>query len=396
MNNLPRVRLHSPSVRRPSPATDASLLTIRSQSSSIRQGEFPMGKAHAKGHSPAAAACSSQGTTRHCARQDTPAVTLKDACQSPEQKRGAAHASQRAAAVFSFPKRPAMAAASAWLKAYCEENPSYAMRYQEALRDVATMPTLSLLRARYPSEYKAHDNEKHRAKTLDPRLADFRDWLTHMGPRPAPGWSVDRINPKKGYLLGNMRWATSLTQTENQRVKRWHTLPDGRKVTTASLARELGIRYDTVFQALRRGTGLDRLLERHGFQSSIEHRWRFPLAVEFLEEDFKRTGKPGQSRLAWYCQHLKWSLSRLELQRIADARLTTIRAQSEEHMRLLTSIRDAKVQEKDRAAFHLLDALSPEPPTRKGSGPTMLQQEPCSEAERQATMDDVLAWRPRK
>ena len=49
---------------------------------------------------------------------------------------------------------------------------------------------------------------------------DFRAFLAHIGPRPGPGWSVDRIDPDGNYEPGNVRWATALTQQRNRRDRR--------------------------------------------------------------------------------------------------------------------------------------------------------------------------------
>ena len=93
----------------------------------------------------------------------------------------------------------------------------------------------STYREFFRAEHTAYENEKYRAKTLDPRLIEFPNWIIHVGIL-AEGLSVDRIDPKKGYLVGNIRQANKLTQTQNRRVTKWHTLPDGKSVTVTNLA----------------------------------------------------------------------------------------------------------------------------------------------------------------
>jgi hypothetical protein len=318
------------------------------------------------------------------------AFALKLNNQTPEQKSETKAAPERSptkrSIVLVFPNRPCFAEASAWVKERCAEDHAYRAKYEEAVAHVQSVRTLSLLRLRYPSEYKAHDNEKHRAKTLDPRLADFRDWLVHMGPRPESGWSVDRINPKKGYLVGNMRWATAQTQTDNQRVKRWHLLPDGRKFTTSQLAQHLGVRYDTLYQALRRGTPLDALLERHGFHADAEHAWRFPTEVASdMELRFKKDRKLGQSRLQWYCKHLQKTIEHLEQKNFPRQDLAPMKSEFERVSDELKSIRQAKSDRMDHAALALLKALSPPPPA------VHLPPLPPPKADRPATLEEIIA-----
>lgn len=54
-----------------------------------------------------------------------------------------------------------------------------------------------------------------------PWRADFDvfrdDVLRLLGPRPADGFSIDRIDNERGYVPGNIRWATAKVQRRNQR-----------------------------------------------------------------------------------------------------------------------------------------------------------------------------------
>jgi AP2 domain len=46
----------------------------------------------------------------------------------------------------------------------------------------------------------------------------FEAFYAHMGSRPGPEYSIERIDNERGYYPGNCRWATPLEQRHNQRI----------------------------------------------------------------------------------------------------------------------------------------------------------------------------------
>lgn len=65
--------------------------------------------------------------------------------------------------------------------------------------------------------------------TVDPRWDSFANFLADMGERPSdpPGWdgrvaywTLDRIDPSRGYGPDNCRWATWSEQARNRRPRR--------------------------------------------------------------------------------------------------------------------------------------------------------------------------------
>lgn len=47
----------------------------------------------------------------------------------------------------------------------------------------------------------------------------FDDFLAHIGPKPDPTLTLDRIDNGRGYEPGNVRWATKSEQALNRRRK---------------------------------------------------------------------------------------------------------------------------------------------------------------------------------
>lgn len=80
----------------------------------------------------------------------------------------------------------------------------------------------------------------------------FEKFLAHVGPRPSPKHSIDRIKNNEGYEPGNVRWATWEEQHRNKRNNRlvaW----DGRIASLVEWAEETGINYQTLRYRFGRG-----------------------------------------------------------------------------------------------------------------------------------------------
>lgn len=76
------------------------------------------------------------------------------------------------------------------------------------------------VRCYYPSHTKYKDYGG-RGITVAPEWFNFQMFVLHvymeLGKRPSKKHSIDRINNNKGYVPGNIRWATKRQQEANKR-----------------------------------------------------------------------------------------------------------------------------------------------------------------------------------
>lgn len=88
---------------------------------------------------------------------------------------------------------------------------------------------------------------------------DFLVFLGHVGQRPTPAHSLDRIKNDLGYVPGNVRWATPEEQNRNRRNCRLATL-NGETKTLIEWSESSGIAPDVISWRLKKNWPKDSIL----------------------------------------------------------------------------------------------------------------------------------------
>lgn len=84
-------------------------------------------------------------------------------------------------------------------------------------------------------------------------LSNFENFFADLGPRPSSRHSIDRIDVNGNYEPGNVRWATAATQSRNKECTAFIDYR-GRIVRIDELARELGVKENTLHKRAQRGS----------------------------------------------------------------------------------------------------------------------------------------------
>ena len=84
-------------------------------------------------------------------------------------------------------------------------------------------------------------------------------FLAHIGPRPSPEHSLDRIDNARGYEPGNVRWATQQVQTSNTR-RNVYVSWRGERRTVAEWSRIVGLSRGMIHNRIERGWPADEAL----------------------------------------------------------------------------------------------------------------------------------------
>lgn len=102
-------------------------------------------------------------------------------------------------------------------------------------------------------------NYSGRGITVCKRWEQYEGFLADMGPKPGPGYSLERINNSGNYVPGNVKWATRKEQNRNKRTNRLLTF-NGKTLCLEAWAEEIKVQSRTLWQRLRRGWTVERTL----------------------------------------------------------------------------------------------------------------------------------------
>lgn len=118
--------------------------------------------------------------------------------------------------------------------------------------------------------HRCHNTKNKQYKDYGGRgITVFQDWqgkdgfdlfLAHIGPKPSPELTLERLDNSKGYYPGNVGWRTRKDQQANRRgYKSSKTyLVNGSLYSVAELSRMSGIDASTIGFRARKGlTGTD-------------------------------------------------------------------------------------------------------------------------------------------
>lgn len=123
------------------------------------------------------------------------------------------------------------------------------------------------LRCQYAAEANAHRNMLCRGQSkgavIHPEFRDFGSFLSHVGPIPAKGATLDRIdNHDPEYAPGKVRWADKRTQNGNKGdTLVFHYSRTGDSYTVSRLAKLQKVTSNTIRMRLHRGWTDDEIID---------------------------------------------------------------------------------------------------------------------------------------
>jgi hypothetical protein len=108
--------------------------------------------------------------------------------------------------------------------------------------------------------YTAYKDYGGRDITVCDKWLTFEGFYEDMGKRPN-GLTIDRIDNDKGYSKENCKWATKETQANNRRSNVILEY-NGKKMTIAQWAREIGVTKGALKSRIERGWAIERALKK--------------------------------------------------------------------------------------------------------------------------------------
>lgn len=110
-----------------------------------------------------------------------------------------------------------------------------------------------------------------RGITYDPRWEDFENFYRDMGPKPGPGYGIDRIDNDGNYCKENCRWATQAEQVRNY-SRTYNVTYQGKTQCLKDWCKELNVNYGTVTDRIYNGMdpveALTKPAQKHKWNSA--------------------------------------------------------------------------------------------------------------------------------
>lgn len=91
-----------------------------------------------------------------------------------------------------------------------------------------------------------HNYKEYGGRGIEFRFKSFEEFYDHIGKRPTPQHSLDRIDVDGHYEKGNVRWATKREQVINRRNSKKITA-FGKTLSIAEWSTETGFKFDLIW-----------------------------------------------------------------------------------------------------------------------------------------------------
>lgn len=101
-------------------------------------------------------------------------------------------------------------------------------------------------------------------------LNDFDAFMTDMGSKPGPEYSIERLDNNQGYDPLNCIWATTRVQARNKRNNRWLTF-EGRTMVVGDWAKETGHASSVLLYRIDKKLPIEKILEKGSLVSPPQH-----------------------------------------------------------------------------------------------------------------------------
>lgn len=117
------------------------------------------------------------------------------------------------------------------------------------------------------------------------RFTSFLEFYNHIGPKPTPQHSLDRIDVNGHYEIGNVRWATKKEQADNRRTNH-HITINGETLTVHQWADKVGMFAFNIFSRISKGwcEQCAVLVPKYGQCSHIKRKKKGPPSVKVRNE----------------------------------------------------------------------------------------------------------------